>query len=348
MMIANQKRFRRFQNTRVGAMLPMLAVVIVILFVAAALSVDIARIHVTRSELRTATDAAARAAVEALGREQSQAAAVAAALAIADANEVAGERLTLDPNKQPVLLSNENGDGSFSFEEGAEPFNSVRVIGTRTNGSPDGPVGLMFGPIFGVTEFNPVQSTVATRTDRDIALVLDVSGSMRNFGRFAALQNALDYFLLELENSPQDERVSLTVYSTFSRKVVDMTSDLNLIRTEFANESPGGRTGIGRGLQTGLDSILNDPNSREFALKSIVLMTDGRWNEGIDPRDVAEDCADENVQVHTITFSQGANQSLMEDVAVEANGIHLHADTDEQLIEVFRTIARQLLVLLIE
>ncbi len=40
---------------RRGAMLPLLAVVMVILFVAAALSIDIARIHVTRSELRTAT-----------------------------------------------------------------------------------------------------------------------------------------------------------------------------------------------------------------------------------------------------------------------------------------------------
>lgn len=348
MTFTNQKMFRRFENTRVGAMLPMLAVVIVILFVAAALSVDIARIHVTRSELRTATDAAARAAVEALGREQSQEAAINAALSIANANEVAGERLTLDPNNILFGTANQNGDGSFSFEEGEDPINSVRVIGARTSGSPDGPVGLLFGPMFGVTEFNPVQSAVATRTDRDIALVLDVSGSMNNFGRFNALQNALDFFLLELENSPQEERVSLTVYSTFSRKVVDMTSDLNLIRTEFANESPGGRTGIGRGLQTGLDSILNDPNSRQFALKSIVVMTDGRWNEGIIPTDVAEDCAAENVQVHTITFSRGANKRLMEDVAEIADGIHLHADTNEQLVDVFRTIARQLLVLLIE
>ena len=348
MTFTSQKILRRFKHTRVGAMLPMLAVVIVILFVAAALSIDIARIHVTRSELRTATDAAARAAMEALGREQSQEAALAAALATAKANEVAGEPLTLDPNNILFGTANEEGDGSFSFAESTGPVNSVRVIGARTSGAPDGAVGLLFGPMFGVTEFNPVQSAVATRTDRDIALVLDVSGSMNDFGRFNALQNALDFFLLELENSPQTEHVSLTVYSTFSRKVVEMTSDLNLIRTEFAKESPGGRTGTGRGLQTGLDSILTDPNSREFALKSIVVMTDGRWNEGIIPTDIAEDCVVENVRVHTITFSQGANKKLMEDVAEIANGVHLHADTDEQLIEVFRTIARQLLVLLIE
>jgi Ca-activated chloride channel family protein len=324
----------------------------VILFVAATLSIDIARIHVTRSELRTATDAAARAAVEALGREQSQIAAIDAALAVAKENSVAGVGLDLDTSNILFGTSSQNGDGSFSFTEGAggpgAPINSVRVVGTRTSGSPNGPVGLLFGPLFGVTDFEPVQSAVATRTDRDIALVLDVSGSMGNFGRFPALQNALNFFLQELENSPQDERVSLTVYSTHARKVVDLTSDLNLIRTEFAKEAPNGYTAIGEGLEVGLDSILNDPGARSFALKSIIVMTDGNWNRGIIPTDVAVDCATANAQVHTITFSQGANKKLMKDVAKIGNGTALHADTNQQLIDVFQTIARQLQVVLIE
>jgi Ca-activated chloride channel family protein len=336
------------QPTRAGAMLPIIAVVMVILFVAAVLSIDIARIHVTRSELRTATDAAARAAVEALGREQSQSAAIDAAKRVANQNIVAGRGLTLANENIVFGTSLQHEDGSFSFSESGSPINSVRVVGARTAASPDGPVGLMFGPMFGVTDFSPVQTAVATRTDRDIALVLDVSGSMGSYGRFDALKNALRFFLIELDDSPQDERVSLTVYSTFSRKRVDLTSDLDSIRTAFAEESPGGRTGIGRGMRTGLDSILNDAQSRNFALKSIVVMTDGRWNEGVNPTTVARECADENVEVHTITFSQGANQTLMADVATIANGTHLHADTDEQLIEAFETIARQLQVLLIE
>jgi len=127
-----------------------------------------------------------------------------------------------------------------------------------------------------------------------------------------------------------------------------MTSDLNLIRTEFAKEKPTFRTGIGRGLIVGLDSILNDPGSRSFALKSIVLMTDGIWNEGVNPKIPAQDCFINNVEVHTVTFSKGANQSLMKEVATITDGLHLHADTDQQLIEHFQTIARQLQVLLIE
>lgn len=356
MKIATNKLTRHFplahQHDRPGAMLPILAVVMVILFVACVLSIDIARIHVTRSELRTATDAAARAAVEALGREQSEAAAIDAALAIAKANQVAGDGLDLETRNIILGTSVQNGDGSFGFSEGpggpGAPLNSVRVVGTRTADSPNGPVSLLFGPLFGVTNFEPIQSAVATRTDRDIALVLDVSGSMGERGKFAALANALNLFLLELENSPQDERVSLTVYSTNSRKRVALTSNLDSIRAAFATEFPDGFTAIGEGLEDGLDSMVNDPGARAFALKSIVLMTDGIWNRGIIPTRVAQSCADANVQVHTITFSAGANQNLMKEVADIGNGTHLHADTNEQLLEAFKLIARQLQVLLIE
>ncbi len=117
---------------RLGAMLPLIAVVMVIMFVAAVLAIDIARIHVTRSELRTATDAAARAGVEALGREQSRSAAVDAAMAIARENVVAGKGLSLDPDNILFGLATENKDGTFEFQESGGPsINAVRVVGSR-------------------------------------------------------------------------------------------------------------------------------------------------------------------------------------------------------------------------
>jgi Ca-activated chloride channel family protein len=179
-------------------------------------------------------------------------------------------------------------------------------------------------------------------------LVLDKSGSMGRFGRYPALLNGVDVFLQELDFSPQTENVSLTVYDTFPRKLVDMTTDMNSISVAINNESPGGFTGIGRALRMGLDSVLNDPNSREFSIKSIVLMTDGNQNRGVSPDVVALDWADEGVIVHTITFSQGANIPLMERVATITGGTHLHADNNQQLIEAFETIAKQIQILLIE
>lgn len=340
----NQSR----RSNRHGAMLVLIGVVFVVLFIAAAFAIDVARIHVTRSELRTATDAAAKAAVEALGREQSIAAAREAALNIAQRNIVAGNGLDLDPSNIVFGGAVAQEDGSFSFNPDAPFINSARVIGARTADSPDGSVGLFFAPVFGVDNFEPTQVATATRTDRDIALVLDVSGSMNSGGRFEALQNGLDVFLQELDATRQDEMVSLSVYSTESRKLVDLTNDLQQVRDAFADESPEGFTAIGRGLSTGLDSIINDPSARPFALKSIVVMTDGRQNRGIPPTVIARRAADRNVTVHTITFSEGANQELMEEVAEIASGTHLHAENNQQLVDAFRDIARQLQVLLIE
>ncbi len=338
------------RSARAGAMLPLIAVTMVILFVAAVLAIDIARIHVTKAELRTATDAAARAGVEALGRQQSRSAAIDAALAIAQQNAVAGDGLILDRNNIEFGSALQQLDGSFAFtpDSGGDDINSVRVVGARTGSSPQGAVNMLFGKMFGVQFFQPVQAATATRLDRDIALVLDKSGSMGSFGRFPALLDGVQVFLDELNNSPQQENVSLTAYDANPRKLVDMTTDLNAIQTAINNESPGGFTGIGRALSMGLDSIQNDPNSRQFSLKSIVLMTDGNQNRGVSPDVIAQDCADAGIVVHTITFSRGANQSLMQDVARIAGGTHLHADNNAQLVAAFETIAKQIQVLIIE
>jgi len=222
-------------------------------------------------------------------------------------------------------------------------------VGERTEGSPDGPVALMFGPLLGTDTFSPVATSTAVRLDRDIALVLDKSGSMSSNGRFNALQNGLDVFLTEMERSIPEERVSLTVYDSFPTKLVNMTDQMSTIRDSFARQRPGGFTGIGRALQVGIDSVQNDAGSRgAFSLKSVVLMTDGRQNRGVGPVAVAQAAKRLGITVHTITFSSGANESLMKQVAETTGGIHVHADTDEELLEAFDTIANTIQVLTIE
>ena len=144
--------YKNRRQNRDGAMLPYVAVVIILLFIAAVFAIDVASIHVVRSELRTATDAAAKAAVEALGREQSTAAGIEAALRIAEANTVAGVGLQLDPNNIVFGSSGQNNDGTFFFDEGGSPLNAARVTGERTANSPQGPVGLFFAPVLGRTD----------------------------------------------------------------------------------------------------------------------------------------------------------------------------------------------------
>ncbi|MEQ1906334.1 MAG: VWA domain-containing protein [Pirellulaceae bacterium] len=334
------------KKSRTGAMLPLIAVSMVVLFAAVTLSVDIARIHVTRAELRTATDAAARAGAEALSRTQDVNAAIDRAIQIANLNQVAGKNLRIRRDQVSVGQATPGTGGLFNFDPNGQVINAIRVTGTRTAGSPDGPVGLMFGPLFGVTKFEPSQTSSAVRTDRDIALVLDVSGSMNDFGRFPALQNALNSFLTELSRTSQKELVSLTVYSTTSRKKLDLTTNLAAISSSFSSERPAGFTAIGEGLKTGIATLKDKNFARPFASKTVILMTDGNQNTGESPDAVA--LRNKDITVHTITFSQGANQSLMRRVADITGGTYLHAETNEQLERAFREIARQLAVLLID
>ncbi|MGI9517006.1 MAG: VWA domain-containing protein [Pirellulaceae bacterium] len=347
-MTSQSSPSHRLTSQRRGAMMVLISVLLIILFVAAAFAIDVAYMHATRAELRTATDAAARAASEALGRLQDTEAAIQAAMDIAAENRVANKPLELA--REDIILGTHTiqPDGTFQFTPDVEPFTSIQVRGRRVEGSPSGPVPLFFGPLLGVTEFEPVQFATASRLDRDIALVLDVSGSMRNFGRFDALRNALTVFLIELDNMPQQEVVSLAVYNQNARRVQPMTADLSQIRDAFDEETPGGFTAIGRGMQAGLASIKHDAQSRPFAFKELIVMTDGNHNTGVSPLSIVPEAVAENVIVHTITFSEGANQALMRQVAEDANGLFQHANTDEELIEVFREVALQIPVVLID
>lgn len=333
---------------RNGALLPMLAVVMLMLMVIVSLGVDIARMHLTRSELRTANDAAARAAVVEIGVSENVEAAKNAAIAIAARNQVAGTGLTLEADQVAIGHAELQPSGSFQFTQGGPFLTSARVTGARDANSKDGPVSLLFGPMFGVEQFSTGSASAATQTHRDIALVLDVSGSMKNDGKFEALQEALAAFLEVLDGTPQSERVSLIVYSTTARKAHPITSDFSLINDAFASEEPAGNTAIGFGIREGIKSLLDDPQGRDHALKSVVVMTDGKHNTGIGPDVVADEANAKRVSVHAVTFSEDAEKGRMRNVAKKARGKHVHADDNEKLKEAFREIARQLSVSLIE
>lgn len=338
--------FPVFRSSRAGAMLPLIAVCLVILFCSVVIGIDVARMHATRAELRTATDAAARAGAEALGRLQTREAAVTAAIQLASLNKVGGRPLTLRPSQIQVGRTVLTSGQTNQFQPDVMPFNAVRVIGERGSASADGSVSLFFGGMFGVREFQPIQAATACRLDRDISLVLDISGSMSDGGRMTGLKNAVRIFLDELAATPHVERVSLVVYSTTASKPLSLTENLPLVRQTLEPYQPNGMTAIGLGLQAGLNSVRNDSLARPFAEKTVLVMTDGHHNTGISPLTVAQTAG--ATTIHTVTFGSGANQTMMRDLARLGNGIHLHANSNQQLAEAFRDIARQLSVMLVE
>ena len=336
------------RSRRRGAMVVMVAVGLIIFLFMAAFSIDVAYMQLTRAELRAATDAAARAAANSLAMQQSTDAARQAALNIASQNMVAGAPMQLDPSDVVFGNSQLNSSGTQIFTAGGTPTNAAQIQGRKTDGSPAGSVPLFLGGIFGVDRFQPVQSATAAKLDRDIMLVLDHSGSMTSNNRWDSLRDAVTVFLSELNTTPQIEHVGIVGYSTSATKVQALTDDLNLVQTKFDDLSPGGMTAIGEGLLMGSDAFLSDAMSRSFAEKTIVVMTDGNHNTGQSPSETVLTAAARGDTVHTITFGDGANQTLMSDVANAGGGMYLHAPDAAALIDAFRQIARTLPVVLTE
>ena len=90
--------------------------------------------------------------------------------------------------------------------------------------------------------------------------------------------------------------------------------------TTLSNDPIPGGTNIGAGIDKAV-TVLNGGNTRPFAQKTIIVMTDGHWTDGADPVEAAQRAAASGITVHAITLSTDADEGLMQDVAplVEEN-----------------------------
>jgi hypothetical protein len=131
--------------------------------------------QLVRTELRTATDAAARAGAKELSISQNISRARAAAVDAARRNEVAGRGLIL--SREDIEFGSSEQDNSaarFLFDPDGDPINAIRITGRREEGSAAGPVALFFGRLMGVRHFEPVQTATSTILDRAGSLGVDV------------------------------------------------------------------------------------------------------------------------------------------------------------------------------
>ncbi len=328
-------------------MLVLVVVMLAILLAMATLSVDVARMQLTRTQLRTASDAAAHAGSEALVRTQSVADARLAAKQAALRNPVAGTGLQLADTDILFGRATQSSRGEFVFNQGETPPNSVRIIGRRTAESEGGAVPLLLGRLVGTASFSPTIICSSTSATRDIAIVLDRSGSMRG-QKIEDLKAAVGVFLGVLEATNAEERVSLSSYSTRGSKDLSMSASLDPIRARVNDYQADGWTAIGQGLQIGTDSLESDPQSRPLADKILILMTDGIQNRSPSAESVLPTVKAREHVCHTISFGSDADQSLMQRIASETEGRHYHAPNGDALKQAFEEIAKRLSVVLID
>jgi Ca-activated chloride channel homolog len=238
-------RPRASENRRRGAILILIALLLIVFFGMVAFYVDVAYMQLCRTQLRIATDAAARASGESLSREQDLDKARQAARDMAAEHIVAGLPLELADSDIIPGRATMQSDGHWDFDPAGEPVNGLQITGRRTNDSPSGSIALFFGKIFNVTDYETSQQAVVVRMDRDICLVVDRSSSMKLYlndkvpnmstsdprfkepprgvgkpqghhqkSRWAALVDAVKVFNDALTSTEQQEYVALVSFSS--------------------------------------------------------------------------------------------------------------------------------------
>ncbi len=296
-----------------------------------------------------------------------------AARDLAAVNLVASAPLLLDDADIIPGNSAYQEDGRWAFTPDGEPINSIRVIGRRTRIAPSGSIGLHFAKIFDQDDFEVTRTSTVVRLDRDICIVVDRSGSMKwdvegetawtsgNMYRFelppqpdsrwVALSVATKAFTEALGQTPQVEWVGLVSYASdytnFGVQNHKVDIDQNLTENhalidaamdEITERIFNGATNIEAGINTGKNVLIDPNSSRPFAVKTMILMSDGHPTDGGSPLTAALNAANHNITIHTISFGE-ADLNLMAQIAEAGGGHHFHALDAESLKDVFEQIA---------
>ncbi len=171
----NPQGFRRR-----GVVVVYTVVVLFVLVGFAALTLDLGAMYNERADLQDAADAAALAAAIALsettGTDRVEQARQAAMKYVTE-NPAFSGRLAVDPNNDITFGRARWNDGVLTFTEDLDVPDSVRVRVALSEGSANGPMALYFARIFGMHSASVQAGATAMMTPRDMAIVVDVSGS---------------------------------------------------------------------------------------------------------------------------------------------------------------------------
>lgn len=222
-ILKSKNRFIRRPN-RNGAIVPLFAILMPVLLIFCGFALNLAYMQVVTTELKIATDCAAHAGGRAMSVAQSNesltvkqkrdlalAAGISKAKELAAINTVLGHQLSVgeDGSGSDVEIGfgssvrANNGFGMYEYTEtalgdiqnGDSRPSSLHVVGNMD-------LPLIFrvmnntasatSPARNITRFSPSRRSVATQVNRDVALVLDRSGSMLRFRDQEGLENAID------------------------------------------------------------------------------------------------------------------------------------------------------------
>ena len=177
--------------------------------------------------------------------------------------------------------------------------------------------------------------------ERDIALVLDVSGSMGGTP-MNETKNASERFINTVLK--EDSSIGVVTYDNTSMCIADFCMNERYLKNAIQNLNSGGGTNMEAGLSQAY-SMLQSSNAKK---KIIVLMSDGEPNEGKTGDELiefAETIKNEGIYIYTLGFFSNSHdktspQALLENIASE--GCHFEVENADDLIFFFGDIADQI------
>jgi uncharacterized protein (TIGR03503 family) len=192
-------------------------------------------------------------------------------------------------------------------------------------------------------------SLQAEERKSDVRVVIDISGSMKDTDPKNLRQPALN---LLTELLPDGSRAGVWTFGRYVNMLVPLETVDSQWRNSAREASPKiSSLGLNTNLVEALDRALYQATLDGGYDQTVILLTDGRIDmdttEG-DPtskanaaerarliRDVLPRYTSKGVRIHTLALSDGADAAMLQQIAMETDGLALKAHTADELMPAF-------------
>ncbi|MCX7784211.1 MAG: VWA domain-containing protein [Meiothermus sp.] len=190
-----------------------------------------------------------------------------------------------------------------------------------------------------------------------VMVTIDISRSMRaqdiEPDRFTAAKKEAQNFVRSL---PDGAKVGLVSFAGYATLEVEPTTDHQRIIDQIELLQMARGTAIGDGLLESLKALPKDENNKLLGPATVVLLSDGRNNRGIDPLEATPFAKDMGVVVHTIGLGRRSNpndpdqqwggfwmqfdEETLRSIAESTGGQYYAAESAEALRQAYRNLGQ--------
>ena len=186
------------------------------------------------------------------------------------------------------------------------------------------------------------EDTVETKKDKgyEIALILDASGSMEEYGKFDIVKKIVMDFI----DKRKHDKLALTIFADFAYVAVPLTYDKDSLKQLLERISVGVAGKQRTALYEALFLSVNLFKTSKAKEKIAILLTDGMDNANTIPLEVAIKRAKKyGIKVYTIGVGRDGvdfNSAVLKKIAKETGGKYFNGNSIQKLQEIYETINR--------